>query len=130
MFWSSFRSEKMESSVFCDWGEGELINSIVHRDQILWELLKDFWEEFLGDLEELIVVEDNAPFHKKVCILVRQELEMTYHQHPPNSPDLNPIEYIWVYIKAVLKREYLHITSKEEIKGIVLKIWNEFEDKQ
>ena len=61
---------------------------------------------------------------------MRQELGITCHQHPPNSPDLNPIEYIWAYIKDVLKREYPHVTSKEEIKWIVLKIWNEFENEQ
>ena len=74
--------------------------------------------------------EDNAPVHKKDYIPVRQELGMTCHQHPPNSPDLNPIEFIWAYIKDVLKREYPQVTSKEEIQRIVLKIWNEFEDGQ
>jgi len=65
--------------------------------------LKEFWEECFRDLEEPILVEDNAPVHKKVCIPVRQELGMTCHQHPPNSPDLNPIKDIWAYIKDVLK---------------------------
>jgi len=103
---------------------------MVYRDQILLGPLKDFWKESFGDWEEPIVVEDNTPVYKKVCIPVRQKLVMTCHQHPPNSLDLNPIEHIWAYIKDVLKWEYPYITSKEEIKGIVLKIWNEFEDGQ
>jgi len=56
-------------------------------------------------------MEDNAPVHKKVCILVRQELGMTCHQHPPNSPDLNPIENIWAYMKHQILKEYGYITS-------------------
>jgi len=83
---------------FFDLAEGESINSVVYRDQILLGPLKEFWEESFGDLEEPIVVEDNAPVHKKVCISVRQELVMTCHQYPPNSPDLNPIEHIWAYV--------------------------------
>jgi len=120
----------MGRSVFFDLEEGESINSMVYREQILLELLKDFWEESFRDLEEPIMVEDIALVHKKVCISMKQELGMICHQHPPNSPDLNPIEHIWAYIKDVLKWEYPHVTSKEEIKWIVLKIWNEFEDGQ
>jgi len=130
MFWGSFRWGKMGPGIFFDLREGESINSMVYRDQILLGPLKEFWEESFRDLEEPILVEDNAPVHKKVCIPVKQELGMTCHQHPPNSPDLNPIEHIWAYIKDVLKREYPQVTSKEEIKRIVLKIWNEFEDGQ
>src|SRR5579871_4968 len=130
MFWGSFRWGKMGPGIFFDLREGESINSMVYRDQILLGPLKEFWEESFGDLEEPILVEDNAPVHKKVCIPVRQELEMICHQQPPNSSDLNPIEHIWAYIKDVLKREYPQVTSKEEIKRIVLKIWNEFEDGQ
>jgi len=94
MFWGSFRWGKMEPGVFFDLREGESINSVVYWNQILLRPLKEFWEEFFGDLKELIVVEDNAPVHKKVCIPVRQELEIIYHLHSANSPDLNPIEHI------------------------------------
>ena len=41
-----------------------------------------------------IVMEDNAPVHKKVCIPVREALRMETLEWPPNSPDLNPIENI------------------------------------
>ena len=103
MFWGSFRWGKVGSEIFFALREGESINSMVYRDQILLGPLKEFWEKSFGDLEEPILVEDNASVHKKVCISVRQELGMTCHQHPPNLSDLNPIEYIWAYIKDVLK---------------------------
>jgi hypothetical protein len=53
---------------------------------------------------------------------------MKYHQHPPNSPDLNPIENIWAHIKHRISKEYGHITSVKEMKHVVISIWNEFED--
>ena len=94
MFWGAFRHGKMGSGLFFDLSEGKHINSTIYRDQVLLESLKDFWEAAFGDVVESIVLEDNAPPHKKVCIPVRQTLGNMCHQHPSNSPDLNPIENI------------------------------------
>jgi transposase len=103
---------------------------MVYRDQIWLGPLQEFWEESFGDVSEPIVVEDNAPVHKKVCIAVRQDLGMKCHQHPPRSPDLNPIENIWAHMKDVIAKEYSHITSVIELKRVVVKLWNEFGDNQ
>jgi len=73
-------------------------------------------------LEVPIVMEDNAPPHKKVYISVREELGMKYHQHPPNSPDFNPIENIWVYMKNIISKKYAHITSQKVMKEVVISI--------
>ena len=104
------------------------MNSTIYRDQILTGPLQEFWEESFGNVEEPIVMEDNAPPHKKVCIPVRQRLGMRCHQHPPNSPDLNPIENIWRHIKHRISKEYDHITSLKAMKQVVINIWNEFDD--
>jgi len=128
MFWGAFRWGKMGPGVFFDLGEEKTVNSTVYRDQILTGPLKEFWEESFGDVEEPIVMEDNAPVHKKVCIPVRQELGMRCHQHPPNSPDLNPIENIWAHMKSRIAKEYGHITSINAMKQVVVNMWMEFED--
>ena len=62
------------------------------------------------------MVEDNVPVHKKVCIPIRQKLEMTCYQHPPNSLDLNPIEYIWAYIKHLSQARIFSYHFKERYK--------------
>jgi transposase len=128
MFWGAFRWGKMGPGVFFELEDGKKVNSTVYRDQILTGPLQEFWEESFGDMEEPIVMEDNAPVHKKVCIPVRQELGMRCHQHPPNSPDLNPIENIWAHMKHRISKEYGHITSVKAMKQVVISIWNEFED--
>ena len=71
-------------------------------------------------------MENNASIYKKICISVRQELEMRCHQHSPNSLNLDPIENIWTYIKYIIAKEYSYITSIGEMKQVVLKIWNNF----
>ena len=128
MFWGAFRWGKMGPGVFFDLEDGGTVNSTIYRDQILKGPLMEFWEDAFGDIQEPIVMEDNAPVHKKVCIPVRQELGMRCHQHPPNSPDLNPIENIWAHMKHRISMECGHITSVKAMKHAVISIWNEFED--
>ena len=51
--------------------------------------LRDFWTESFLDVNESIIMKDNAPVHKGVCIQTRKNLGMITLKHPPNSPDLN-----------------------------------------
>ena len=73
-------------------------------------------------------MEDNAPVHKKVCIPARKALGMETLEWPPNSPDLNPIENIWSYMKDIIARDYAQVSSVEEMKRIVRHMWEQFKD--
>ena len=61
---------------FFDLEKGEKIDSIIYRDQILLGPFRQFWEESFEDIKTSIVMKDNAPVHKKVCIPVREILDM------------------------------------------------------
>ena len=61
--------------------------------------------------EKIILVMDNAPWHKKAKRLIESESEyadirkkITIVSLPPYSPDLNPIEQVW----RVTRREKTH----------------------
>jgi hypothetical protein len=86
MFWGAFRWGKIGPGTFFDLGDGMTVNSSVYRDQILTGPLKEFWEESFGDVEEPIVMEDNAPVHKKVCIPVRKALWNEVSSTPSQFP--------------------------------------------
>jgi transposase len=89
--------------------DGKKVNSTVYQVQILTGLLQELREESFGDGKVLIVMEDNAPPHKKVCIPVRDELGVkSRHQHRPNFPDLNPIENIWAHMKPIISNTCSH----------------------
>ena len=128
MFWGVFRKGKMGPGGFFTLEDGQTIDSTIYRDQILLGPLKQFWEEAFEDFGEPIVMEDNAPVHKKVCIPVRTDLGMISLEWPPNSPDLNPIENICSYMKDIIARDYANISSAEEMKRIVKGIWDNFKD--
>jgi hypothetical protein len=67
MIWEAFRWGRMGPGLFFELEDGEKVNSTVYRDQILTGPLREFWDESFGDMQEPIVMEDNAPVHKKVC---------------------------------------------------------------
>ena len=119
MFWGTFRMRKMGPDVYFDLEAGKHINSTVYRDQVLTGPLQDFWWETSGDVTDPVVIEDNAPPHKNVCISVRKELGIVVHQHPSNSLDLNPNENIWCHMKKKIAKDYAHITSRVEMMRVV-----------
>ena len=105
--------------MFFDLEEEQSVNSTIYRDQILLGPLQQFWEESFEDIKVPIVMEDNAPIHKKIYIPVQETLEMMTLEWPPNSPALNPIENIWSYMKDVIAKDYAHLSSVQEMKRIV-----------
>ena len=119
----------MGSGIFFDL-KGEKVDSIIYRDQILLGPLQQFWEESFEDIKLPIIMEDNASVHKKVCIPARETLGMMTLDWPPNSPDLNPIENIQSYMKDVIARDYAEVSSAQEMKIIVKRMWDHFMDEE
>jgi Transposase and inactivated derivatives len=121
---------KMGPGLFFDLASGQKVNSTIYQDQILVGPLKKFWLASKRKLKTVIVMEDNAPVHKKVCIPVRKKLKMQCLAHPPNSPDLNPIEHIWAYMKDRITKEHSEVSSQMEMMKIVQEMWDSFTDDQ
>ena len=128
MFWGAFRTGKIGPGLFFHLEQGQKITSTVYRDQILLGPLKTFVDESRNDIPDPIVMENNAPIHKDTCKQPRQTLKCPIYEHPPNSPDLNPIENIWAWMKRQITLKYKDITSQKEMKKVALEMWNNFID--
>jgi transposase len=69
--------------------------------------------------EEWILLQDNAPIHKgKKTLSWLEESQIQLVRHPPYSPDLNPIEFIWKLMKDFVEKKSPENLSqlKERIK--------------
>ena len=78
--------------------------------------------EKLGLDRTWVFQQDNDPKH--TAKIVKEWL--LYHtpkqlDHPPQSPDLNPIEHLWEHLdQQIRKRE---ITSKDSLKSAIMEEW-------
>ena len=83
-------------------------------DSVLFE----FWFEhcFLKELSAgTTIILDNAAFHKKSVLTdLAQKVHCEILFLPPYSPDLNPIEKKWAWLKRKL-RERLHIFDSFDV---------------
>ncbi len=73
--------------------------------------------------------QDNAPSHK--AVLVKEWLEENTPKklnHPPQSPDLNPIELIWPWMKKEVENKSPQ--NKEQLKFYIEESWKKLTTKQ
>lgn len=99
------------------WGSYSPING----DSFVWEINgvdNKIFEAYLWEFskqkprEYKIVVIDNAAFHATKNIEIPENIYLL--RIPPYTPELNPCEQIWQYIKQRYKNK--HFNSMEELK--------------
>lgn len=78
-------------------------------NEFLGQLSKD-----LGDKQAILVM-DGAGWHKSKGLVIPKNIEIVYL--PPYSPELNPVEKLWQYIKShtIKNRIYGTINQLENI---------------
>jgi transposase len=90
------------------------------KDELLPET-----EVLIGECLDIKLMHDNAPCH--TSRLVKDFLETTHLEFidwPPYSPDLNPIENIWAYVKYKLYPKFRPAKTKQELIENVFEIWD------
>jgi transposase len=71
-------------------------------------------------------LQDRAPCHKSKHVMNRLkeiEKEFAVLDWPGNSPDLNPIENCWSFIKAKLKTESFDTNSLHKLMSDIKRMW-------
>ncbi|PWN50279.1 hypothetical protein IE53DRAFT_303372, partial [Violaceomyces palustris] len=72
--------------------------------------------------------EDNVPCHNAmVARQAREEVGIQCLDHPSVSPDLNPIENVWMVLKTRIYRVLPIPTSVDKLFMVARKVWDEIE---
>jgi transposase len=86
---------------------------------------------FVRELEEeygssVYVVEDGAPAHRsRVAREARTRLGIKLLPHPPNSPDISPIENAWFLLKSRISRIPGSYSSLDNLWAAARRVWDE-----
>lgn len=100
--------EKISFSGFVNLETGTLITC--ECDRFNYETVRESVRLFLESLtadRQILIVLDNAPWHKKAVRLMNDDTafsKITFLFLPPYSPELNPIERVW----RITRRERTH----------------------
>jgi|SRR5688572_9306018 len=72
-------------------------------------------KQWLNDTQRLIIIIwDGAPWHRSLKVLAAAaELGLKLIQLPPYSPDLNPIEGLWKWMREDVLQLYCHTSLRE-----------------
>ena len=92
----------------------------VLKDHLLPE-----YEAAKNDGGDWKLMQDNAPSHKAKSImdfLASKQVEMI--AWPPYSPDLNPIENVWAWMKQQLADNFPVSTTREMLEESFMQIWD------
>jgi transposase len=120
MFWGCFSQH----------GTGNLVSlkGTMDGKEYVEVLKENLLEEFKNGKKNIPgtwrLMQDNAPCHTSKLVkgfLARHKIE--FIDWPPYSPDLNPIENIWSWMKHILDVEYSVCQSAEEIEERFFEIW-------
>lgn len=108
MFWGCFWGSIKDLDFFWekDWGTIGAKTYCEHIVPVVYQYLQDI-QGLEGQVREKLFMQDGALGHavKDTKALLRQ-LGIVVINWPPYSPDLNPIETLWNYMKEYLQRKY------------------------
>jgi transposase len=74
--------------------------------------------------ENILFTQDNAPCHKaKRVVTFLENNDIQTLNWPPQSPDLNPIENLWAWIKRKHESEYPFPTTRFQLIENIFEKW-------
>ena len=107
-------------------GKGGGMNSTRYQEQVLDPILKPFYMKMNHERQTVYFQQDNAASHRsKSTMKWLAENGIELFKHPVSSPDLNPIEPVWLDLKNVLCRLTHPPNTVKQLRAAVLDAWEQ-----
>jgi len=107
-------------------GKGGGMNSTRYQDQVLNPVLKSFYMKMNHERQTVYFQQDGAASHRsKSTMAWFAENGISLFNHPASSPDLNPIEPVWLDLKNILRHLTHPPSTVMELKAAVLDAWEQ-----
>lgn len=109
-------------------GKGRGMNMKRYCEQVLEGVLLDFYTELKQEHGQVQFQQDNASCHtSKHTKKWFDNHGIPLFYHPPNSPDLLPIEAIWHKLKKIVCRHPHSPSSVDKFKVAVFTAWDKLD---
>ncbi|EIW76765.1 hypothetical protein CONPUDRAFT_63424, partial [Coniophora puteana RWD-64-598 SS2] len=105
-------------------GKGGGVTGERYREQILDGALRDFWARMTQERRPLMFQQDGAPAHSQK--LTKKWLEdhlICLFPHPLASPNISPIEPLWIHFNSNIRNHPHPPTSVQELKTAAIEAW-------
>jgi transposase len=128
MFWGGVVEGRKAPLIVMEYpgGKGGGMNSKRYQEQVLEGPFWNFYTRLKQERRSIKFQQDGAPCHRsKSTTKWLDDHHIPLFFHPPNSPDLNPIEPVWLELKRILRGRRHTPTTIEQLKTAVLTAWDE-----
>ena len=105
---------------FNDGNPGVGVTAQRYIDQILTPVVLPFF----ANHQNLLFMQDNATPHKaRLTMDYLRQNNINLQPHPAKSPDLNPIEHFWDFLKRELRRQNPRPQNAADLQNAIQRAW-------
>lgn len=95
-----------------------------HYGNILQQHLMPFVDREFQGVQNCILQDDNAPPHRAHIVTeLKRDIGLRTLRWPSRSPDMNPIEHVWSYMKLMINRQTNPPTNLQHLRTLMNDIW-------